>query len=543
MVTHLRNFLEEHGLYVTVVKYLFTIFLSVMSYRNHSDWGYILVTAVEVISIAAITNIFAKEQKLIAYLVNSVLVLIINIQNITMIFGGSFVTLVMVTNLESLESLSGQFGPIAIGAAAVFFFSFLPAVYISIPKMTSPGLLSFALLIELIFTLVCGNIYSPLFSVYQLAEASIEYRKNLAEIASAPNTTSFFYKPAVLEARQKPEKLPENPNVVLIMVEGLSQNIIDDDRNIMLNLKQLQNESLSFENYYNHTFATYRGIIGQLYSGYQLDNYDENKLTSIQSVLKDRNYQTTFINTEPNNTQFNSYLESMGFDQLTTDLTQANGVNASLTDKTALELLYQTIEKQATNSNPYFTMVYTYGTHLTFDSPNEQYGNGENPLLNKFYNFDVYLKGFLDKFNSNPAFDNTILVLTSDHAIFADKEFIETFPSANRDNPDVDEVPLVMYYKGITPETIDVEGRNSLSLVPTILDYMDVSVPNYFLGDTLFYFKENNNSYDTVFFDNTYLLSTDYGNIQSLSDTNEETIRSLLQKYFAAKFQEPQIPE
>ena len=84
MVTHLRNFLEEHGLYVTVVKYLFTIFLSVMSYRNHSDWGYILVTAVEVISIAAITNIFAKEQKLIAYLVNSVLVLIINIQNITM---------------------------------------------------------------------------------------------------------------------------------------------------------------------------------------------------------------------------------------------------------------------------------------------------------------------------------------------------------------------------------------------------------------------------------------------------------------------------
>ena len=138
MVTHLRNFLEEHGLYVTVVKYLFTIFLSVMSYRNHSDWGYILVTAVEVISIAAITNIFAKEQKLIAYLVNSVLVLIINIQNITMFFGGSFVTLVMVTNLESLESLSGQFGPLAIGAVAVFFFSFLPIVYISILKMTSP---------------------------------------------------------------------------------------------------------------------------------------------------------------------------------------------------------------------------------------------------------------------------------------------------------------------------------------------------------------------------------------------------------------------
>ena len=56
----------------------------------------------------------------------------------------------------------------------------------------------------------------------------------------------------------------------------MSQHIIDDERNITPNIKELQSKSLSFSNYYNHTFATYRGIIGQLYSGYQLDNSDQN---------------------------------------------------------------------------------------------------------------------------------------------------------------------------------------------------------------------------------------------------------------------------
>lgn len=39
-----------------------------------------------------------------------------------------------------------------------------------------------------------------------------------------------------------------------------------------------EDRSFNFINYYNHTAATYRGLIGQLYSGHQYNNNDENTL-------------------------------------------------------------------------------------------------------------------------------------------------------------------------------------------------------------------------------------------------------------------------
>ncbi|MCK3942440.1 sulfatase-like hydrolase/transferase [Streptococcus suis] len=534
--------MKEYALYVLLSKYLFAVLLSIMGFKNHKDWTYILVTVLEVISIAAFSNIVIKEKKIAAYIVNSLLLLIVNVQNIVLFFGGSFTTLVMVTNLESLESLSGHSASIVFGTICILIFTFLPITYVKTRKINWSTVLSSSLLIELIVTLMSGNIYSPIFGVYQLAADSYEYQQDLAKIANAPNVTDFFYRKTIQNARSKPTNLSATPNVVLIFVEGLSQNIVEDERGIMPNLSKLQESSLSFENYYNHTFATYRGLIGQLYSGYQLDNYETNTLTSLQGILGDKGYQTTFINTEPNNTQFTSYLESFNFDNIVNEHKLAKGPNGSLTDQAALELLYNTIEGQVSQKNPFLTAIYTYGTHMTFNSDDKKFEDGKNILLNRFYNFDYYFSQFLEKFNNNPAFDNTILVFTTDHATFADKDFIAAYPSYKRANQDVDRVPFIVYHKGITAEKKDVEGRNSLDLVPTLLDYMDISVPNYFLGESLFYYKENNNSYDTVFFDNTYLLSTDYGNIQPLSETNEETVKDLLQKYFAAKQQKPQIP-
>ncbi|MGQ7339653.1 LTA synthase family protein [Streptococcus suis] len=542
MIATYKRLMKEYALYVLLSKYLFAVLLSIMGFKNHKDWTYILVTVLEVVSIATFSNILIKEKKPAAYIANSLLLLIVNVQNIVLFFGGSFTTLVMVTNLESLESLSGHSASIVFGTICILIFTLLPVTYVKTRKINWSTVLSSSLLIELIVTLMGGNIYSPIFGVYQLATDAYEYQQDLAKIANAPNVTDYFYRNMIQNARPKPDSLSATPNVVLIFVEGLSQNIVEDEREIMPSLKKFQESSLTFENYYNHTFATYRGLIGQLYSGYQLDNYESNTLTSLQGVLGDKGYQTTFINTEPNNTQFTSYLESFNFDTIVNENDLAEGPNGSLTDQAALELLYDTIENQVSKKTPFLTAIYTYGTHMTFNSDDKKFEDGKNILLNRFYNFDHYFSQFLEKFNNNPAFDNTILVFTTDHATFADKDFIAAYPSYNRENQDVDRVPFIVYHKGIVAEKKDAEGRNSLDLVPTLLDYMDISEPNYFLGESLFYYKENNNSYDTVFFDNAYLLSTDYGNIQPLSETNEETVKALLQKYFAAKQQKPNIP-
>ena len=79
---------------------------------------------------------------------------------------------------------------------------------------------------------------------------------------------SMFYKDTIGNYVSSPLQ-KKNPDVVLIFTEGLSQNIIDDERNIMPNVRMYEDKSLNFTNYYNHTAATYEGLIGQLYSGHQ----------------------------------------------------------------------------------------------------------------------------------------------------------------------------------------------------------------------------------------------------------------------------------
>lgn len=65
---------------------------------------------------------------------------------------------------------------------------------------------------------------------------------------------------------------------------------------------------------------------------------------------------------------------------------------------------------------------------MSFDSPDQKFGDGKHFLLNRFYNFDYYFKEFLQKFENSSLADNTILVFTADHATFEDSDFQAFLP-------------------------------------------------------------------------------------------------------------------
>lgn len=542
MIQHIRSYLTEKCQWITLSKYIFSLLLLFLATQTHNSILFFLVSFIELVIIVFITNLLVQRNKIAGYIFNIISLFFVNAQQLVLFFGGSYTTLVMVTNLASLESLGEKLPVMLVGAVFIVIMTVLPVTAFPMIRGKNARFLSIFLLLELILTSLYGNIYSPIFAVYRLWGDARDYQKQLEQIKNQPNITATFYNEGIKPVRPRPENLVEKPNVILIFVEGLSQNILQDPRGVMPYTQNLQAQSVDFDNYYNHTFATYRGLIGQLYSGYQLDNYDTNTLISIQDILANHGYQTTFINSEPGNIQFTSYLESFEFQQLISDPKKATGINKSLTDQVALETLYETIEEQHQSDKPFFTALYTYGTHMGFDSADKWFGDTEQPLLDRFYNFDHYFSIFVEKFKASGMAKDTILVFTTDHATFEDKDFKKVYPDYLRINPDVDEIPFFIYYDGVQPEKLDVEGRNSLSMVPTVLDYIDISAPNYFLGQSLFYYKENNNSFDTVFYDSAYLLSTDYGTIAPLNSTNEETVDILLQEYFAAKTQIPQMP-
>ncbi|MGX8689000.1 MAG: LTA synthase family protein, partial [bacterium] len=141
---------------------------------------------------------------------------------------------------------------------------------------------------------------------------------------------------------------------------------------------------------------------------------------------------------------------------------------------------------------------------------------------------------------SSPLADNTLVVFTGDHCAYGDLFYRRAFPGYRRINTDVDEMPLAIWHRDVVPETVDARGRNTLDMVPTLLDYLDISAPNYFLGDSLFRSaEESENRFDTVFYDATYTRSTDRGNIRPLTERELQRFEKDLIRYFTARTQSP----
>jgi hypothetical protein len=545
MRSFIEDLVENRTRFLTVttsVKYICSAILALLAVGGSGGSGGLVAAYAELAAIFCVSNLILMKWKKPGYIAGGILLLLFNAQMLVELFGGTFISPAMITNLDSLEDLGGKTFIYGTGVVLVLAISLLPSRVLDPKPFTHTGILSAVLALELVFTLVCGNTFSPLFAYHTLGRDLDRTHALAASIDEVDeDMTRHFWDYADYDFRKKPDDLPENPNVVIIFTEGLSQNIVTDERNIMPNVSRLEKESLFFENYYNHTFPTYRGLIGQLFSGYQLQNYDENTLVSVQESFRKKGYHTSIINTEPLNLNFATYLESLGFDDVVTNIEiDPEGTSSTLSDRQAFESLYDVIAGEHSAGQPFMTAIYTFGTHVSLDSPDEKYGDGSDRLLNKFYNYDFQFGQFMDRFLESEMADDTIIIFTADHCTYADSDFTSAFPDIRRAHTECDSMPLLIYYRGIEPETVDVNGRNSLDFAPTLLDYLDIHIGNYFLGFTLFADDQtsaNMTSFDRIFSDSAVHASTEDASINGLSDVQKEIFESELHKYYVAKSQ------
>lgn len=517
------------------IKYGFSLMLIWLTYLTTHTLTYCIVGTLEFVVILLFSYALMGLNRVVGQTIHLVLLFLLNVQMIVLYFGGTFTTLVMLTNIQFLGALQGKMSEYLCLIIPALICSFIPGKNVRFRKsVLIYVVLVFSICMEVVVLVKAGT-YSPFGNIYQLCQ-EIRGQHRMQMMAAETNVNAdVFYKNQIGNYVTKPDSLPEYPNIVLIFTEGLSQSIIDDKRDIMPNIRNIQDTSLTFTNYYNHTFPTLRGIIGQLYSGYQLNNNDENNLVSLQSILKEVGYETIFINTEPNNEAFSEYLETLGFETVLTDLELVDKDTGYIQDAEAYKLLYNVVEAQSEKSKPFFTAIYTFGTHVSFDSKDVKFGNGSNAVLNKFHNVDEQFSAFMEQFQNSELYDNTVLIFTSDHATYADEDFNKTFPEYERLSQDADKIPLFIYHKNILPEKIDVEGRNSLALAPTVLDYFDISAENYFLAKSLFAPKEDVFNIETIFYDGAYLMNTDNAKFAELSSEQNIEVGQLLAGYFNAK--------
>lgn len=522
----------------TIIKYFFSILITIVASVNVKDGFYCLAGVLELLIIFVISNILISNKK-IGNIINSILMLFYNIQMGVLIFGNTYISMIMLNNLDSIEALAGKAIIYILAIIIVFMFSFIPIKTLEMSKKKIRWcLLAPVIGFEFVFVMILGLTYSPIYGYINLGiqhYKNVQLENRIQKALEGDISEVSYYNEEVKGYREKETGLPKDPNIILIFTEGLSQNIVEDERNIMPNVAEYQKKSLSFENYYNHTFATYRGLIGQLYSGYQLDNFDTNELISLQSILKDNGYNTTWINSEPLNPEFTEYLKGFDFNQIMIDENfEHDGGLIGVSDQDMYQILFDTAEEQAESEEPFFISMYTFGTHATFDSPDEKYGDGKDAEINKFYNVDYQFGEFMRKFEESFISEDTIVIFTTDHATYKDDSFSKSFAKYKRIFSNLDDIPFFIYYKGMEPEVIDVNGRNSICLTPTILDYLDISATNYFVGTSLFSEKADNIC-ETSFTDAFVRISSENAIIHALKEDELEIYDKMMENYYITK--------
>ena len=309
-------------------------------------------------------------------------------------------------------------------------------------------------------------------------------------------------------------------NVIVIFTEGTSARLIGAYGGrypgLTPNIDRLAARSMRVTHYYNHTAATYRGIQGQLVSGYpwaggggdtdawesasQRSSMVGISYRSVPMILRDLGYRASFLSPHHDTVELNTMLRMLGFDKVfsfddvSRDIAPGNpmyAVEGALSDGElfhALNLLLQRHALSGTNQ-PFFAGAYNFGTHAFLDvvAFGLKYGDGSNPSLNKLHNYDHAIGTFLDYFFASEYAKNTILVFTADHATYPDPAYRQA--AGNDSQPYfVDQIPLLIYDPfHRLPATYDANGRTSVDLAPTLLQLLGIRrADNSFLGTSLF---------------------------------------------------------
>ena len=125
---------------LSLLKYLLPLLLVIICYTKKHSESYLVFQVLELAIIILLTECI--RSKIVRRTVNTVLLLLFNVQLFVMIFGTTYVSWVMLSNLSSLEDISGHGAIYIIAVALVIIDLFLPIPNLNVIKSPSRRLSS-----------------------------------------------------------------------------------------------------------------------------------------------------------------------------------------------------------------------------------------------------------------------------------------------------------------------------------------------------------------------------------------------------------------
>lgn len=308
-------------------------------------------------------------------------------------------------------------------------------------------------------------------------------------------------------------------NVIVFFVEGFSARTINVygsyHPDLTPNIDAFAKESMLVKNYYSHTAATYRGLLGQYCSMFPTRGgsdawlYEENSSHSrlnhycLNKILNKNGYRTLFFDSHIKKFAYiDEMMSSIGIDTVWTAEELSNSFlddakplrPDSLSDHQFVDGFVAWLKRNenfAESSKPFMAGLYNLETHA-FQSLGEDghpYNDGRNSSLDTIHNWDHAFGKFWSYFKSSPYYKNTVVILTSDHSHYTEKPFVE---AVERD-PDyqglfVDKIPLIIYDPSHSlPPVYDANYATSIDFAPSLIHLLELpNSKNAFLGSSIF---------------------------------------------------------
>ena len=364
-----------------------------------------------------------------------------------------------------------------------------------------------------------------------------------------------FLKNSVYTNNKYFKKEVDKPNVIIIFMEGISTKFVscyeDNFENITPNIDKLaSNENVcKFDNYYNHTAATFRGIIGTLSSGYPYHGgfergsgwadsnnseiYKQTKYSSLAKLINKFGYESIIFSPHIDEDPFTNMSKMLGFNEIFFAQKNCEELLESyeyfdedlLSDKGIFLSLKQYLINHESENKPKFICLYNIGSHALrdVDKTGKKYNDGKNKILNRIHNLDYEIGQFLDYFYTSPYAKNTYLIITTDHCTYPEPAYKELL-SKESIYCFMDKIPLLIYspFKNL-PKSIDTNFRTSLDFAPTILNLLNIKdLQNSFLGYSLFDLHPYNVSIGTSNIRSSGIIVQIKGNRYFLKDLPKE---------------------
>ncbi len=337
-----------------------------------------------------------------------------------------------------------------------------------------------------------------------------DFRKQGILLYSMDKHYPFMKKSIYLDQSHKSYNKPAiipGTNIIIIFVESFSQFFLWEDihgvKGLFPNIKDMERESFAFTDMYNTSYPTIKGLIAALGSAvYLLDESVKGtripvpcRFLFLSNILKKLDYTTIHI--QAGSERFigmkNLFIEREGYDyfygseSLALDNISKFKRGFGVDDEKVFDFTVEWLEKHPAN-RPFLLTISTINSHPPYKGSCKHPGAGDNPMINGLYSTDKAFGEFWNFFKQSKFRDNTVVILTADHAMGNNNEYIQFVKKFDElYHPFFDKIPCFIYFpggawKGVRNNTPCI----SMDLTPTMLDMMNLDLANPFMGLSIF---------------------------------------------------------